>query len=88
MEVILSGHAVFEAKRRDIDEGLIRSMVIKPQQKLSSKRGRVIVQGIYQDQIEDKETLLRIIGKETIDKFEVITVYKTSKIKKYWIEGE
>ena len=32
--------------------------------------------------------LLRIIGKETIDKFEVITVYKTSKIKKYWIEGE
>jgi len=88
MEVILSGHAVFEAKRRDIDEGLIRSMVIKPQQKISSKRGRVIVQGIYQDQIEDKETLLRIIGKETIDKFEVITVYKTSKIKKYWIEGE
>ncbi len=88
MEVILSGHAVFEAKRRDIDEGLIRSMVIKPQQKISSKRGRVIVQGIYQDQIEDKEMLLRIIGKETIDKFEVITVYKTSKIKKYWIEGE
>ncbi len=88
MEVILSGHAVFEAKRRDIDEGLIRSMVIKPQQKISSKRGRVIVQGIYQDQIEEKEMLLRIIGKETIDKFEVITVYKTSKIKKYWIEGE
>ncbi|MBI5677550.1 MAG: hypothetical protein HZC52_03450 [Planctomycetes bacterium] len=88
MEVILSGHAVFEAKRRDIDEGLIRSMVIKPQQKISSKRGRVIVQGRYQDQIEDKEMLLRIIGKETIDKFEVITVYKTSKIKKYWIEGE
>ena len=38
MEVILSEHAVFEAKRRDIDEGLIRSMVIKPQQKISSKR--------------------------------------------------
>ena len=88
MEVILSEHAVFEAKRRDIDEGLIRSMVIKPQQKISSKRGRIIVQGRYQDQIEDKEMLLRIIGKETIDKFEVITVYKTSKIKKYWIEGE
>lgn len=88
MEVILSGHAVFEAKRRNIDEGLIRSMVIKPQQKISSKRGRVIVQGRYQDQIEDKEMLLRIIGKETIDKFEVITAYKTSKIKKYWIEGE
>ena len=87
MEVILSGHAVFEAKRRDIDEGLIRSLVIKPQQKTASKRGRVIVQGRYQDQIEDKEMLLRIIGKETIDKFEVITVYKTSKIKKYWMEG-
>ena len=87
MEVILSGHAVFEAKRRDIDEELIRSMVMKPQQKISSKKGRVIIQGKYHDQFEDKEMLLRIIGKETLDKFEVITAYKTSKIKKYWMEG-
>ena len=88
MEVILSAHAVFEAKRRDIDEKLIQSMVMEPQQKISSKKWRVVVQGRYFDHIENKEMLLRIIGKETPDKFEVITIYKTSKIKKYWMEGE
>ncbi len=31
--------------------------------------------------------LLRVIGLETSDEFKVITLYKTSKIKKYWIGG-
>lgn len=88
VEVVFTKHASFEAKRRNIGEELIRSMVVKPQQKLSSKDGRVIVQGKYRDQGENKEMLLRIIGKETADKFEVITVYKTSKIKKYCMKGE
>lgn len=30
--------------------------------------------------------LLRIIGEESFDVFRVITVYKTSKIDKYWIK--
>lgn len=28
--------------------------------------------------------LLRVIGIESSDKFEVVTAYKTSKINKYW----
>ena len=87
MEIILAEHAIFEATRRNIEEALIRSMVLNPQQKLPSKKGRVIVQGIYHDQSENKEMILRIVGKETGDSFKVITVYKTSKIKKYWKEG-
>lgn len=31
--------------------------------------------------------LIRVIGLETAEGFEIITVYKTSKIKKYWQEG-
>jgi hypothetical protein len=30
--------------------------------------------------------LLRIIGKEKEDVFYIITIYKTSKIEKYWIK--
>jgi len=37
--------------------------------------------------IKKKEMLLRVIGIETSEKFEVITVYKTSKSSKYWVEG-
>jgi len=45
------------------------------------------VQNKYYDQSEKKEMLLRVIGTETSEKFEVVTVYKTSKINKYWMEG-
>jgi hypothetical protein len=45
------------------------------------------VQNKYYDSVEGKEMLLRIVGIETSEKFNVITVYKTSKVVKYWIEG-
>ena len=87
MEVVIKGHAGFEAERRDISEKLIKFVVKNPQQKLPSKKGRVIVQNKYYDEVEKKEMLIRIIGLETSEKFNVVTVYKTSKISKYWIEG-
>lgn len=45
------------------------------------------MQGVYHDQFENKEMILRIVGEETNDSFKVITAYKTSKIKKYLQEG-
>lgn len=87
MEVIIESHASFEAERRGISEEFIKSAVGNPQQKLPSKKGRVIVQNKYYDEVEKKQMLVRIIGIETSEKFNVITVYKTSKINKYWTEG-
>jgi len=87
LEVVIKGHAGFETERRDISEELIKFVVKNPQQKLPSKKGRVIVQNKYYDEVEKKEMLIRVIGLETSEKFNVVTVYKTSKISKYWIEG-
>ncbi len=87
MEVFLEGHASFEAERRGISEEIIRSVVLNPQQKIPSKKGRIIVQNKYYDKEENKEMLLRVIGIETSERFNVVTVYKTSKITKYWMEG-
>jgi hypothetical protein len=87
LEVQIKGHAIFEAGRRGISEEFIKLVVNNPQQKLPSKKERVIIQNKYFDQEEKKEMLLRIIGIETSEKFEVVTAYKTSKISKYWIEG-
>lgn len=84
MEVIIRGHASFEAERRGIKEELIKSVAKNPQQKTPSKKGRVVAQSKYYDEEENKEMLLRVIGIEASDKFEVITAYKTSKISKYW----
>ena len=87
MEVVIKGHASFEAKRRGITEEFMKSVVKKPQQKLPSKKGRVILQNKYYDQAERKEMLLRVIGIETAKTFNVITAYETSKVSKYWAEG-
>ena len=86
MKVVIKGHASFEAKRRGISKKFIRFIVKNHQQKLPSKKGRVILQNKYYDQKEKKEMLLRVIGIETAKLFIVITVYKTSKISKYWTE--
>lgn len=87
VDVIITEHAKFESGRRNIPEELIKSVVEVPQQKLSSKKGRVIVQKKYYDETEGKEMILRVVGIESVDEFRVITVYKTSKIDKYWKEG-
>ena len=87
MEVIIKEHAGFEAERRGITEEFIKFIVNNPQQKLPSKKGRVIVQYKYYDEAENKEMLLRVIGIETSEAFQVITAYKTSKISKYWVKG-
>lgn len=87
MEVVIKGHASFEAERRGISEEFIKFVVENPQQKVPSKKGRVILQSRYYDEEENKEMPLRVIGRETSNKFEVVTVYKTSKISKYWIAG-
>lgn len=87
MKIIVTDHARFEANRRNISEEFIKSVVESPKQKLPSKKGRVIVQNRYFDEVEGKEMLLRVIGKEYGTEFRGITVYKTSKIDKYWKRG-
>lgn len=87
MKIVIKEHASFEAERREISEELIKSVVQNPQQKIPSKKGRIIVQNKYYDKMENKEMLIRVIGTETSEKFDVITAYKTSKVSKYWIGG-
>lgn len=87
MNIRITHHANFEAKRRRIAEEQIKSVVQNPQQQLPSKKGRVILQNKYYDEMERKEMLLRVIGLESSGTFSVVTVYKTSKVFKYWVEG-
>lgn len=86
MKIIITDHALFEAVRRGITEESIISVINNPQQKLPSKKGRVILQNKYFDKATNKEMLLKVIGTETAEGFTVITVYKTSRISKYWTE--
>jgi len=84
MRIRLTDHARFEAERRGISEDEISSVVQSPEQRILSKKERVILQNKYYDTIEGKDMLLRVIGSQMGDVFEVITVYRTSRIEKYW----
>ena len=88
MKIIITNHAKFEAGRRNVSDELIKSVVENPQQELLTKKSRVVIQNKYYDKQEGKEMLLRVIGTKEAENFKIITVYKTSKIDKYWKRGE
>ncbi|MHB1679562.1 MAG: DUF4258 domain-containing protein [bacterium] len=85
MNIIFTGHAKFEMKRRNIDEILVRNVIEKPEQKLLSNNDRVVFQSKYFDTKENIKMILRVICEIKHKTIKIITVYKTSKIQKYWI---
>ncbi|MDO9371961.1 MAG: DUF4258 domain-containing protein [Gammaproteobacteria bacterium] len=83
MKFRLSKHALEELGRRDIPRDLLEQVLQNPQQILPERGGKKI----YQSQVEfggGKIFLLRAIVKDEIEPAVVITVYRTSKIEKYW----
>ncbi len=88
MKFVFSEHALFEMEFRKINKEEIERLIEHPMQKLPAKKNRIIMQKRYNDDIENKEMLLRVIGEELENSFHVITVYKTSKIEKYWKENK
>lgn len=77
----LSDHAKFEMERREIPEKAVEMVFEGPEQKIMLTSGREI----WQNKIimEGKEYVLRLIM-ETQPELKIITVYRSSKIKKYW----
>lgn len=79
----LSDHARDEAQRRGISLDIVDSVLQSPGQVVESHSRRKV----YQSKIEigGKLYIVRAIVEPT-DPLTVITVYRTSKIEKYWSE--
>ncbi len=88
MKIVFSEHALFELEFRKINKEEVERLIEHPMQKLPAKKNRIIMQKRYNDDIKNKEMLLRVIGEALENIFHVITVYKTSKIEKYWKENK
>ncbi|MFB2933687.1 DUF4258 domain-containing protein [Aerosakkonemataceae cyanobacterium BLCC-F154] len=83
MNYILSKHAQTEIERRGIPISLVESVLANPQQIVSEKEGRKA----YQSQVDfggGRRFLLRVIVADDVQPMVVITVYRTSRIEKYW----
>ncbi len=77
----LSNHAREEAERRGISLELVDAIIHSPDQVLDAHSSR----RVYQSKVEigDKLYVVRVIIEKS-DPLRVITVYRTSKIEKYW----
>lgn len=84
MKIEISEHAWFEAGRRNISKTEIIEAVEYPDQIVESRKNRIIYQSLLTEKESNKRVLLRVVSSLYRDSCRVITVYKTTKINKYW----
>lgn len=83
MKFEISGHAKEEINRRRIPLDLVETILQNPQQIVDEYGNKKAYQSII-DLGTGKDYLIRVIVNDTVAPVKVVTVYKTSKIKKYW----
>jgi len=83
MEFRISQHAATEMRRRDIALDVVMDVLRNPQQIVVGRVGRKV----YQSRIvfgDGKTYLVRVVVADEQMPSVVITVYRTSKVARYW----
>jgi Domain of unknown function (DUF4258) len=83
-DYVLTDHALFEMKRRGLGEAAVRRILAAPDQRIEVREGRVVLQARLTEGEPPKPYLLRVFVDVDRSPAEVVTVYRTSKIVKYW----
>ena len=85
MSYILSKHAEREILRREISLEVVKIVMDNPDQVVEEYGQKKCYQSLI-DFGFDGKYLVRIIVNDSIDPMVIVTVYKTSKVNKYWRE--
>jgi hypothetical protein len=80
----LTDHARLEMTRRQISPADVAGVLAQPEQSWSVREGRKVYQSRIQVDEPPKLYLLRIFVDVDRDPPQVVTVYRTSKVEKYW----
>ena len=83
-EFVFTDHALTEIARREISQELVRNGLANPEQMEWIREGRAVYQAKYNMGEPLKTYLLRIFVDIDRKPPHVVTVYRTSKIEKYW----
>ena len=81
-DYVITDHAAFEMKRRNISSELAEQVLLAPEQRVTIREGCDVFQSRIQ--VEDGQYLFRIIVDVDRKPMEIVTAYRTSKIGKYW----
>jgi hypothetical protein len=80
--VRFSDHARLEIVRRDIPFEIVEQVLRSPEQVVPGHGGLAARQSRVE--LEGKQYLVRVVVAERSDAAVVVTVYRTSRIDKYW----
>jgi hypothetical protein len=82
MRYVLTDHAIWQAARRGVALAVIRRVLQSPDQRFPQRPGRDILQSRIVD--GERTWLVRIVVDVHRVPAEVVTVYRTSGIERYW----
>lgn len=81
-EYVITPHAAFEMQRRGISEEAVRQVLRAPEQRLAIRSGRDVMQARLD--LGGTPYLVRVFVDVDRSPAEVVTVYRTGKISRYW----
>ena len=81
-ESLITDHAAIEMERRGISSEQVRRILEKPEQRMKVREGRDVLHSRVK--MEDGLYLIRVFVDVNRTPAEVVTVYRTNKIEKYW----
>jgi hypothetical protein len=84
VSLLLSEHVRLQAARRGIEEEIVRTVAETPEQVVRVREGREVRQSRVSFPPEGKLYLVRVFVDTSPDSQTVVTVYRTSRIAKYW----
>lgn len=82
--IAFTEHALWEMGRRGLSEVAVRKVVRHAEQTIPVRAGREIRQSRVYFKDDGKDYLVRAIVDTNGNKLTVVTVYRTSKVEKYW----
>lgn len=85
-DYVITSHAEFEMKRRGLTEDAVHKILAAPEQRLDVRPGRVALQSRVTMGTQKESYLVRVLVDVDRHPAEVVTVYRTSRISKYWRE--
>lgn len=79
---VITPHAAFEMQRRKIAGAIVRGVLAAPEQRHAVRAGRDVLQSRII--LTGKTYLVRVFVDHDRSPAEVVTVYRTSRIARYW----
>ena len=84
-DFIISSHARSEMERRGVTQDVVERIVTSPEQRLAVRQGsRVVLQSRIEMGCPPKMYLVRVVVDIDREPAQVVTVYRTTKLDKYW----